>query len=56
MRDTYVFTLFSFFIASGTFLAWSGKVNPELILAPVITGFLGLLAKPPTFPGQKGGV
>jgi hypothetical protein len=44
MRDTYVLILFSMFIASGTFLAYSGKVEPQLILTPIVTGFLGLLA------------
>jgi hypothetical protein len=44
MRDTYVFFLFTMFIASGTFLAYSGKVEPQLVLTPIVTGFLGLLA------------
>lgn len=44
MRDTYVFFLFTMFIVSGTFLAWSGKVEPQLVLTPIVTGFLGLLA------------
>lgn len=44
MRDTYVLILFAMFIFSGTFLAWTGKVEPQLILTPIVTGFLGLLA------------
>ena len=49
MRDTFIFVLFGAFIAAGTFLAWSGKVPAELVIAPVITGFLGLLADKPKF-------
>lgn len=45
MRDTYIFILFTMFIGSGTFLAYTGKVEPQLVLAPIMTGFLGLLAK-----------
>ncbi|RPH58002.1 MAG: hypothetical protein EHM89_13150 [Acidobacteria bacterium] len=44
MRDTYVLILFLFFLASGTFLAHSGKIDPQLMLTPIVTGFLGLLA------------
>lgn len=45
MRDTYVLILFCMFIASGTFLAFTGKVEPQLIMTPIVTGFLGLLAR-----------
>lgn len=53
MRDTFVLILFSLFIFSGTFLAYTGKVEPQLILTPIVTGFLGLLAstRPPPPPG-----
>lgn len=44
MRDTYVLILFAMFILSGTFLAWTGKVEPQLVITPIVTGFLGLLA------------
>lgn len=55
MRDTYVLILFTLFICSGTFLAWSGKVEPQLILTPIVTGFLGLLASTrPTPPPTHG--
>lgn len=44
MRDTFVLLLFGLFICSGTFLAYTGKVEPQLIMTPIVTGFLGLLA------------
>jgi len=44
MRDKYVFVLFMMFLGCGTFLAYKGKVEPQLILTPIVTGFLGLLA------------
>lgn len=47
MRDTFVLVLFVAFIVSGTFLAYTGKVQAEMVIAPVITGFLGLLAEKP---------
>jgi len=56
MRDTYVLILFVLFLICGTFLAYSGKVEPQLVLTPIVTGFLGLLAstkqasKPPPSP------
>lgn len=53
MRDTYVLILFLFFLASGTFLAWSGKVEPQLMLTPIITGFLGLLASTKPSPSSS---
>ena len=54
MRDTYVLTLFALFIASATFLAYQGKVEPQLIMTPIVTGFLGLLAstRPSRIPGS----
>lgn len=52
MRDTYVFFLFLMFILSGTFLAWSGKVEPQLVLTPIVTGFLGLLASTQRTPSH----
>ena len=63
MRDTFVLILFISFILSGTFLAFTGKVEPQLIMTPIVTGFLGLLAStrprtpgsmfPPRMPGDK---
>lgn len=50
MRDTYVLILFMMFIACGTFLAYSGKVEPQLIMTPIVTGFLGLLARTNSAP------
>jgi hypothetical protein len=44
--------LFCLFIASGTFLSYSGKVEPQLVLVPIVTGFLGLLASIPKPPPQ----
>jgi len=44
MRDSYVLFLFAMFICAGTFLAYTGKVEPQLIITPIVTGFLGLLA------------
>lgn len=53
MRDTYVLLLFFAFIVSGTFLAFTGKVEPQLIMTPIVTGFLGLLASTrPRAPGS----
>lgn len=45
MRDTYVLFVFSLLIASATFLAWAHILDASLTLIPIITGFLGLLAK-----------
>jgi len=45
VRDTYVFLIFSLLIASASFLAWAKVLDGSLTLLPIITGFLGLLAK-----------
>lgn len=45
MRDTYVFFIFALLIGASTFLAYGHVVDGSLTLLPIITGFLGLLAK-----------
>lgn len=47
MRDTYVLILFIAFLAAGTFLSFMGKVAPELVIIPLLTGFMGLLTDKP---------
>lgn len=55
MRDTYVLILFALFLASGTVLAFYDKVKPELVIYPLVTGFMGLMADKPkvTFTSES---
>jgi hypothetical protein len=45
VRDTYVMWIFTMLIACATFLAWARIVDGTITILPIITGFLGLLAK-----------